>query len=122
MSPNQIIDPYSRPWDRKDVLTCVGPGWHRLVDELIDDLFELGWDGNLHQIKEKFGGLRFYIGCGSDEIFNRINKAEIESCKTCEVCGEPGRNRYGGWAYTRCDKCWRKFLRDRRKDENLTTR
>ena len=99
-----ITGPYGHDWPREDVLAGVGKGWHPLVSELIDDLFKVGWDGSLHQIKEKFGGLRFYIGGGSKEIHDRITKAENESYKTCEVCGDPGKQSGGGWIRTLCER------------------
>jgi hypothetical protein len=76
------------------------------VTRLIDDLFALGWDGTLAQIKEKFGGLRFYIGGGSDVVHQRINEAENESYKVCEKCGEPGKHSsWGGyWITTLCPR------------------
>jgi len=65
-------------------------GWNDIIYRLYDDLVALGWDRELHQCKEKFGSLRFYIGYGNDDIFARIAKAEIESEKTCEICGKEG--------------------------------
>jgi hypothetical protein len=100
---DKITDAFGRPYPRKDVLASVGEGWHKLVDELIDDLFELGWDGSLHQIKEKFGGLRFYIGGGDDRIHERIYRAEAESLRTCESCGKPGKPTTSGWVRTLCE-------------------
>ncbi len=84
---------------------ALGAGWHDLVDKLIDDLFEVGWDGMILQIKEKFGGLRFYIGCGTQEMFDLIEDAEDKSITICEECGRPGTLRNGGWLVTRCDDC-----------------
>lgn len=96
-----------------DVLMHVGKGWHKLVEKLIEDLFELGWDGCLLQIKEKFGGLRFYIAEGSDAIFDRINEAEDESYQTCEVTGEPGELRSDlGWIKTLCEEEYQKEKRE----------
>jgi hypothetical protein len=103
-----ITDWQGRPWSLESVLSNVGPGWHHLVCRLVRDLFNLGWDGELHQIKEKYGGLRFYIGSGSDEIHTRIHEAEDESYKTCYECGEPGKRRSGGWVVVMCDPCWEK--------------
>lgn len=92
-----------KPYPREDVLKAVGPGWHDIVNRLIDDLFVLGWDGSLHQIKEKFGGLRFYIGGGTDAVHGRIRIAESESDRTCDECGAPGEKDYSkGWILTRC--------------------
>jgi hypothetical protein len=102
----RIYDPYGRRWPLDWVLQGVGPGWSKIVQRLIRDLFLLGWDGNLHQIKEKFGGLRFYIGGGSDAIYRRIDQAEAESFKTCELCGEPGKLYADGWCISRCTTCW----------------
>ena len=88
---------------RTDVLACVEKGWHPLINTLIDDLFDLGWDGTVAQVKEKFGGLRFYIGAGSDEVYDKINEAENKSYSLCEECGQPGKVRHGGWLKTLCD-------------------
>jgi len=87
---------------KEDALSFVGKGWHPLVSKLIDDLFELGWDGELIQIKEKFGGLRFYVGDASDEIHKRIVEAESESFRTCERCSRPGSSTSRGWIRTLC--------------------
>ena len=83
----------------------VGDGWLGLLKDLIEDLIKLGWNKQICDIKEKFGGLRFYIAGGSDEIFDRINKAESDSYKICETCGEPGEPTQGGWIKTLCYNC-----------------
>ena len=57
------------------------------------------------QVKEKFGGLSFYMTCGTDEIFGLIEEAAALSYKTCEVCGKPGEERPNGWIHTLCDYC-----------------
>ena len=102
----RIRDAFCRPYPLDHVLAGVGPGWSKIVQRLIRDLFILGWDGELHQIKEKFGGLRFYIGGGSDAIFRRIDAAEAESVRTCEACGEPGTTAGPGfWIRALCDSC-----------------
>ena len=57
------------------------------------------------QIKEKFGGLRFYINEGSKEVYDRITEAEKLSYETCEVTGNPGKLRTDiGWYLTLCDE------------------
>jgi hypothetical protein len=68
-------------------------GWFPLIKDLITDLIELGWNKEVCQVKEKFGGLRFYINDGSDEVFNRIHKAEKESLTICEINGKVGELR-----------------------------
>ena len=79
-------------------------GWYLLIQELIEDLLKLGWDKQITQVKEKFGGLRFYINEGSKEVFERIIEAENTSYSICEKCGEPGELRRDiGWFRTLCD-------------------
>lgn len=87
-----------------EALKCVGSGWHFLVTTLYADLIALGWDGDLHQIKEKFGELRFYIGEGTDAIHDRIEEASRESITICEICGQPGKRvrTKRGWVATLC--------------------
>ena len=79
-------------------------GWREILESLYDDLVFLGWDTELHQVKEKFGGLRFYIGHGNDAIFYRIDEAEAMSLRTCMVCGKPGELRGTRWLYTSCEE------------------
>lgn len=94
----------NREITREQLCKAVGPGWRKLVEDLIDDLFTLGWNGHVFQVKEKFGGLRFYIGEGNPVIYNRINEAEDLSFHICEECGEPGERYYDGWIKTLCPK------------------
>ena len=56
------------------------------------------------QIKEKFGGLRFYYEGGDDQIYGMVRMAESWAAKTCETCGNPGQIRKGGWLKNLCDK------------------
>lgn len=95
--------------DRPPITNCgffgVGVGWYPLIKDLITDLIELGWDKKTCQVKEKFGGLRFYINAGSDKIYERITLAESQSYEICEVCGEKGELRKNvGWYTTLCDE------------------
>lgn len=55
------------------------------------------------QIKEKFGGLRFYYDGGDDRICGMVRMAESWAARSCETCGAPGRSRDGGWIRTLCD-------------------
>lgn len=56
------------------------------------------------QVKEKFGGLRFYVHGATDEQYAMIQFAESMSYRTCEVCGDRGRGNGGGWITVRCKK------------------
>lgn len=56
------------------------------------------------QIKEKFGGLRFYYDGGDDVVHGAVMMAEAWANVTCDQCGERGEsNNTGGWIATRCE-------------------
>jgi len=59
----------------------------------------------LEQVKEKFGGLRFYYMGGDDHVAGLVDMAEEMSYKICERCGNPGKPNKVGWIRTLCDKC-----------------
>ena len=88
----------------EDIKTGIGPGWHPIIERLMNDLLKLGWDGRVLQVKEKFGGLRFYIEQTADALHDRINMAAEESFRTCEACGKPGSPRGKGWIKTLCNE------------------
>ena len=72
-----------------------------LSDEKFDEKFQIV----AAQVKEKFGGLRFYIDNSSDFASGAISAAESMSLVTCECCGNPGKSNGGGWVRTRCSPC-----------------
>lgn len=39
----------------------VGDGWHRIIDDIDESLTALLGDYDLLQIKEQYGGLRYYV-------------------------------------------------------------
>ena len=90
-----------------------GEGWNNILDKLCTKIEKIldsdQQDLKLHfyiiQIKEKFGGLRFYTSCHTDEIEKCIREAENESYKICEYCGKLGKYYSNGWHRTLCDKC-----------------
>ena len=55
------------------------------------------------QVKEKFGGLRFYVHSSTDIHYSYILFAESMSYRTCETCGAPGKTYTAGWNKTLCD-------------------
>lgn len=57
------------------------------------------------QVKEKFGGLRFYTNYEDDYVRGLISMAESMSYKTCEACGSPGKSNDEGWISTLCEPC-----------------
>lgn len=83
----------------------VGPGWYPIVIKLNEDIAKIAPDYEVHQVKEKFGGLRYYCQ-ENDEIRELIREAERKASVTCEVCGAPAVLkvcRY--WYKTICDSC-----------------
>ena len=58
------------------------------------------------QMKQKFGGLRFYEKGGDDQVYGMIRVAEYLCDRTCEDCGT--REDLGvtsGWISTLCRNC-----------------
>ena len=94
----------NRPPIKSRHFFAVGDGWLPLIKKCIKECIKAGWNKEICQVKEKFGGLRFYINDGSKEIFDIISKYENISHTTCEECGKPGKQRSGGWIRTLCDK------------------
>lgn len=66
------------------------------------------------QVKEKFGGLRFYIYGGDEYVYNIITMAENMSYYTCEYCGSTKNvTTEGRWLLTLCKKCREKRNKER---------
>jgi hypothetical protein len=108
-----------------------GDGWYQIIDSLCGQIqSHIDWSHKNHewdlkwneehpddlrevrdpipqvvatQIKEKFGGLRFYHDGGDDIIDGMVRMAESWAYHTCEKCGHPGTLRHGGWVRTLCD-------------------
>ena len=97
-----VKDSFGRDWSLEDMKASMGAGWHPLIENLYQLCEEEGVD--VFQVKEKFGGLRFYTGGASESIDSAIIKAEQESFKICEICGKDGLLRDdNGWLSVRCD-------------------
>jgi len=85
---------------------CHGDGWFDILWRLFEDLEPVvaGKHFQVLQLKEKCGGLRVYVSSTTDEIQRRIESAEQESFRTCEVCGQPGKRRQEHWIKTLCNE------------------
>lgn len=90
----------------------VEEGWVPLVEGLYADCIAYDPELIVQQVKEKFGGLRFYFNlsenCSNEAgeaIYALVEAAEAASYKICEQCGEPGAPRGGGWIKTLRDNC-----------------
>lgn len=67
------------------------------------------------QVKEKFGGLRFYVDRGNAKHHAYITFAEVMSETICEECGATKDvHQTSGWVHTTCVPCAQKHnLMDR---------
>lgn len=86
---------------REEAKEYIGAGWSDLIDEIYNKLPDNAF---ILQIKEKFGGLRFYVDNISGEVQDFIWEVEDRSLGICEVCGKEGKPRDGGWIKTLCDE------------------
>jgi len=127
-----LYDKYPEIFKDKDLpmsKTCmcwgidVGDGWFDIVENICNEIMKLhektGIQFIADQVKEKYGGLRFYIHddgrllpLTNDErtqhhlfMDSFITSMEELSETTCEICGAPGINTNSGWSKTRCDAC-----------------
>ena len=92
---------------------AVGSGWWPIIERLCNNIQNyIDWQVKnnkdcsqvvVEQIKEKFGGLRFYYQGGDEYINGLVTMAESWAAHSCETCGAPGERRSGGWIRTLCD-------------------
>ena len=105
---------------------AVGKGWNPILERLCRNIQQhIEWKNResevvpqviVEQIKEKFGGLRFYYQGGDDEISGMVRIAERWAGHTCETCGNKGERRGGGWIRTLCD-FHENLYQSRKRDE-----
>ncbi|HQA24118.1 MAG TPA: hypothetical protein PKW13_10415 [Rhodoglobus sp.] len=117
-------DDESRAWIECD------DGWGPLIAELEEKLKRLWPDYTISQVKEKFGGLRYYANPGdvdeetSKRFYDLIHDAEAKSFEICECCGQPGQlSRRGrhGWYKTLCSTCAGRMNFERVRDAGSAT-
>ena len=97
-----------------------GDGWYMLLKTLLSSIEwhlnpENSWPRKerppfqIVQIKEKFGGLRFYYDGGDDRIQGMVNLAESLSYEICEHCGSTKNvTQTKGWIASLCEDCMKK--------------
>lgn len=117
-----------------------GTGWKALYQPLIDLCALYGVQ--VTQVKEKFGGMRFYVsGDRACELAHLITAVETESFHICEDCGTfgvtgwvpdegdifkpvfkvtTGPSETSNWVRTLCRDCRMKWD-DSRREKPLTT-
>jgi len=94
---------------------AIGEGWWPIIESLCANIQSHTdwWNKNretrpvveqvvVEQIKEKFGGLRFYYNGGDEKIQGMVRMAEAWADRSCEECGAPGTAGGKGWIRTLC--------------------
>ena len=87
----------------------VDEGWYQIVVDCDNLLTEIDPDYQIAQIKQKFGGLRYYFqpsDVNNGELYVKMNAVVLAYEKiasmTCEATGKPGvlMKSKGGWVKT----------------------
>jgi hypothetical protein len=94
---------------------AIGEGWWPIIESLCANIQSHTdwWNKNretrpvveqvvVEQIKEKFGGLRFYYTGGDDQVSGMVRMAEAWAGHHCEICGATGTLGGKGWIRTLC--------------------
>jgi hypothetical protein len=110
---NKMETAYPKMFEGKYGGFAVGKGWYPILERLCSNIqHHIEWKNKdsevcpqvvVLQVKEKFGGLRFYYQGGDEYISGLVSMAESWAGIACETCGNPGTRRGGGWIYTACD-------------------
>lgn len=112
MINRQAIQEQLEPkWGSKLQYIECDQGWYPIIAELDEQITKIAPSYSVQQVKEKFGGLRYYIGALHADVYDQvhalISEAERKAAETCECCGEPGRlSRRRGWVKTLCKSCF----------------
>jgi len=107
---------------------CIGKGWYSVLDSLCSEIKLIQKTTGIivifDQIKEKYGGARFY--CHVDTEKSILSKEETSTwdkiidtlvsyaeSKCDYICASCGKDRYeiisiGGWTYDECSECLKK--------------
>lgn len=82
----------------------VDEGWYQIVVDMYDELSVLDPDHKILQIKQKFGGIRYYFRTDKDEATRIkmnvvVSKYEKIALETCELTGKRGILMQKGFIY-----------------------
>jgi len=124
----ELKQPYAHLYGERHLGDSVGAGWWSGLLGAFEKISEVMKSAPEHrfavkQIKEKFGGLRFYyviykVGAEEetwppaedavrDELHDKISviirELDEATHARCEICGEHGVPRNNGWVKTLCD-------------------
>ena len=111
----RMKEKYPRMFSKPHGGFAIGEGWWPIIESLCANIQSHTdwWNKNrdtrpvveqvvVEQIKEKFGGLRFYYQGGDDQISGMVRMAEAWAAHSCEECSAPGTSGGKGWIKTLC--------------------
>lgn len=113
--PEEMIEYFAEEWlDRGEPQYYAPDGWTDIILQCHHRLKAINPSYEIHQIKEKFGGLRYYIDCnveaGDSDTIKKMNDvitdAEKQCASLCETCGAPDAQLYvvnKRYLTTRCE-------------------
>ena len=126
----QLVQDYPdlyKDYDGDERKTCMhwgfehNNGWLEIIKELSEKLKLISEVSGIEivadQVKSKFGTLSYYYSTNRQYdktspdylwlmiIRDVVIMAERKSAVTCELCGEYGKIRPGGWIRTLCEGC-----------------
>lgn len=115
---NPLIDKWKR-WNYEFIeLDFMPGGWRKsfglkMCEEIKKALIKNNClnDYYIAEIKEKYGGLRWYDYGAPAEVEEIIEKYEQLSYHTCMLCGEYVEEVHSNISITLCDKCVMKVLK-----------
>jgi ribosomal protein L37AE/L43A len=101
-------------------ISC-GPGWFEIIRDLTEEAAKVP-GLKVMQVKEKFGGLRYYVDSDNLEELNRFVEKTWEagerSHRTCEDCGSTDgvkTEAINYWVSTLCGECRVKAIEKSKK-------
>lgn len=115
--------PFLNPHDDSEDYTYLDDmpyGWRQafgeqMCQEIRESLLAEGGQELLNsyhvvQVKEKFGGLRWYDDGCPESTKDIIHKYEILSTSLCVECGKPATKHTSPWILPVCDACYNKLM------------
>jgi hypothetical protein len=91
-----------------------GLGWMPIVENALKKMIAAGWNKDLYQVKQKFCGLRIYIGSPWDNegaVNDIIKEAESKAAEACESCGKPHGLEIPRAGQAMCEECYKYFYK-----------
>ena len=92
---------------------AVGKGWWPILESLCANIqSHIDWKARqgqfipqvvVEQIKEKFGGLRFYYNGGDATVAGMVRMTEEWANLSCEECGDRATKKTTGWIKNLCE-------------------